>query len=204
MSDLSFLLADCASDADSKDKIEIIEKIFEIVGRSHWKRLLEETDANDNSVFHLAALNGFSRIFKILHGKLRQLLDVDLSIHLMGMQNKRGFTPLQEVCFRGYKRKKDKAKCDRGAIIEACLDLGADVNIQNEETKMRPLHWAAYNGDRSAIKALLKKRPQQQADYRAFSYDGQLPIDFAASSQAYDCVDTFLDHFKKEKGYAGG
>ena len=69
---------------------------------------------------------------------------------------------------------------------------------------MRPLHWAAYNGDRSAIKALLKKRQQSQADYRAFSFDGQLPIDFAASSQAYDCVDTFLDQFKKEKGYAGG
>ena len=85
MKDLNFLLQDCASDEDCAEKIKIINKIFEIVGLRLCRKLFEDTDANKNTVLHLAAVNGFARIFKVLKGKLIQLNDPDFARNMMAL-----------------------------------------------------------------------------------------------------------------------
>ena len=62
-----------------------------------------------------------------------------------------------------------------------------------KDTGMTAMHWAAYNQDPHVIRLLLKEGSQPFK----FSHMGRLAIDVAGSCKAYECVDVFLDGFRK-------
>ena len=55
---------------------------------------------------------------------------------LIDCQNSRGFTPLMEVCFRGYDSSNQKEQAFEGRlkIVDKLLEAGADPNYSKEIT----------------------------------------------------------------------
>lgn len=79
--------------------------------------------------------------------------------------------------------------------MSCLIEAGADPNSRKEQTKMTPMHWAAYNGDEGVITYLLE---QEGVDPYIYSYDGLLPIDTAGYRPAPQCLDAMLQNFEKE------
>lgn len=115
----------------------------------------------------------------------------------MSQINKKGFTPLIEVAFRGYRDDgdKDESYDNRPWIVGFLVGAGADPNYCRQETGMTALHWLAHNDDKNAINVLLKLG----ADDLLFSHDQNLPIDVAGTTPSLSSVDAFLDNYSNEK-----
>ena len=113
-------------------------------------------------------------------------------------QNLYEFTPLMSACFRGYHTKGKAKDCqdERLAIIQCLLDNGAKADYQTGDTKLTPLHWAAYNNDSGCVEELFKRG----ASPDAFSAMDRLPIDLAGSSRAYEVIDACLTNYYERLG----
>ena len=114
----------------------------------------------------------------------------------MERRNAKGFTPMTEVCLRGYQTagKAAEAKENRLDIVKTLLGAGADPNSCKESAKMTPMHWAAYNGDEGVIECLL----ENDGDPNAYSSEdcGQLlPIDVAGFRPSVSCLDVLLSSY---------
>lgn len=67
----------------------------------------------------------------------------------MEHENRWGYTPLMNLCFKGFQNSSEAEKCklQRLKILRALLLAGADANKCRKDTKLTPLHWTAYNED---------------------------------------------------------
>ena len=111
-------------------------------------------DTDCNTALHFGARNGNFKICNFIIEQAASLTTEAQDLHnLVNCRNKRGFTPLLELSFRGYhtENKKDKAKDNRARIITKLLLAGAISDYSREETRMTPMHWLAFNNDREAI-----------------------------------------------------
>ena len=82
------------------------------------------------------------------------------------------------------------AKRDRADVVEMLLDLGIDVNIQNEH-KQRPLHMAAGDNALNVAKLLIARGAE--IDPRETSWNGT-PIGWAAYGNRVEMMD-FLSRY---------
>ena len=97
-----------------------------------------------------------------------------------------------ELCFKGYMQgHKDRAINVRYTIVKELLSYGADPNTYKYETRMSPLHWAAFNKDPKTCQVLLNKG----ADAERMNIQDQLPIDVAGYTPSLTCVDVFLQKY---------
>ena len=183
---------DSANDGDYNSIKEIYGDCVEI---SRKRELLEYRNKKDKSTaLHLAAKNGHSMIVEYLVFAIR----ADFPDKLKSWINSRNiydFTPLINVCFRGYLTKgmaKDKLE-DRLSIVKCLVNAGANIMHFTQDTEMTCMHWAAYSRDADVVKWLLKEGSQPFK----FSRVGRLAIDVAGSCKAWDVVDVFLDSYRR-------
>lgn len=157
--------------------------------------MLEYTNVkSDSTALHLAANNGHAEVVKFIVQQIRDDFPEDLKPWI-NKKNLYDFTPLVSVCFRGYLTKgqaKDKYE-DRLKIVKVLVRAGANIMHFTKDTMMTCMHWAAYNKDDMVIKWLLKEGSQPFK----FSHMGRLAIDVAGSCKAWECVDVFLDSFRR-------
>ena len=139
---------------------------------------------------HFGARNGNAEICAHI---IKQAERVQLITLLVNCRNNKGFTPLIEVSFRGFKMKSEREKAaeSRYKIIKELLRAGANAEYCKPNTQMTALHWLAYNNDSRAIDVLL----QYQANHLAWTHDGLLPIDIAGTKPSYAAIDSFLQHY---------
>ena len=146
---------DSANDGD-------IEEIRNVYTNGHTiavkREYLEYRDKKSKSTaLHLAALNGHSDIVEYLIKMIQQDFP-DKQKLWINSRNLYDFTPLINVCFRGYLIKsdaKDKQE-DRLAIVKMLVESGANIMHFTADTEMTCMHWAAYNKDANVCKWLLK------------------------------------------------
>jgi ankyrin repeat protein len=74
-------------------------------------------------------------------------------------------------------------------LVEAMLDMGADVNATYEHYKITPLHIAVSKGDQNIVEALLEKG----ANVEAKDKDGYNPLHIAVTKQNQKIVEALLE-----------
>lgn len=153
--------------------------------------ILIHVDPDLNTALHFGARNGH---FDICNFIINELIKHNRVSDVINLPNKKGFTPLIEVAFRGYQTigKMDLAKQMRHKICEKLLQANADPNFCKPETQMTALHLLAHNNDSKAIDVLLR----YNAEWTAVTHDGLLPIDVAGTTPSLECIDTLLNHYK--------
>ena len=152
--------------------------------------MLTFQDGDLNTALHFGARNGCAKICAHI---IKQAERVQLIALLVNCRNNKGFTPLIEVSFRGFKMKseKDSAIESRYLIVKELLRAGANAAYCKPNTQMTALHWLAYNNDSRAIDVLL----QYEANHLAYTHDNLLPIDIAGTVPSYAAMDAFLSHY---------
>lgn len=183
---------DSANDGD----LDQIDNVYSSGNTIAVKReYLEYRDKKSKSTaLHLAALNGHADIVDYLIRMIHQDFP-DKQKLWINSRNLYDFTPLINVCFRGYLIKsdaKDKQE-DRLTIVKLLVQAGANIMHFTADTEMTCMHWAAYNKDANVCKWLLKQGSQPFK----FSRVGRLAIDVAGSCKAWEVVDVFLDSYRK-------
>ena len=82
----------------------------------------------------------------------------------------------------------------RHEIARTLLSLGADPNIQNENSLFTPLHWACVNGATDVVQELLLSN----AKYYIPDKYGFFPIDYAGLFKHTSCVEVLIDQLVKD------
>ena len=213
--DIFIVFLDAASDGDFSalkrefEKAKIIQceeddpmdkrMLAENQAQKLQKNLLVFADGDGNTALHFGCKNGIKEICEYIvqeagtHGRefLQNILD---------LRNGRGHTPLMEVCFKGYLQgDKEFAFETRPLITRMLLKNGADPNSSKAETRMSPLHWAAFNKDPKTCKRLL----DHGANAEAMNFENQLPIDIAGHTPSLQCVDVFLQKYLEKYDVQG-
>ena len=164
--------------------------------------MLAFQDGDGNTALHFAARNGSADIVQYLVTAADQLgrqlgeEGKELVSEVVERPNGRGFTPMTEVCLRGYQTAGQAAEAreSRLDIVKALLSAGAEPNSAKESTGMTPMHWAAYNGDEGVIECLLENDGDPNR-YNSEACGGLLPIDVAGWRPAVPCIDVLLSSY---------
>ncbi len=152
--DAFIVFLDAASDGNEEELTKCYEeaasKKVSLMDRGQptlQMKLLEFYDGDGNTALHFGCKNGNLDICTFILNESNNN-GKDFLNRVIEFRNKRGHTPLMEVCFKGYMQgEKEIALESRYRIVKELLNKGADPNAFKTETKMSPLHWAAFNND---------------------------------------------------------
>lgn len=85
----------------------------------------------------------------------------------------------------------EAAEQDRAEVVARILDRGLSPDFEQPRSRMRPLHWAAYNGAMSVVRLLIDRGAE--IDPRDAEH-GTTPIYWAYWGRRPQCVDMLAPH----------
>jgi len=118
------MLAECKNDEDKR-------------------KMLTFQDCDLNTALHFGARAGNYKICSSIidavtnvNCQIEEMRQIDLVNTLVNCRNSKGFTPLIEVCFRGFKTQSEKenASESRHKIITKLIDAGANTEYCKRTT----------------------------------------------------------------------